>query len=231
MLPMLGCFGMLLVLLFLCLMPLLLVDVMRAALARLHLDPATATLAVVGIFLGGLINLPVYRIERHEEQVLEMMGVFGVWGWTPRLQRVRRDTVIAVNVGGCLIPCGLAAWQILHLADTGGWPLTALVIAAGANILACYLVAQPVSGIGIMMPGFASPAVAVGMSWLLLMGEAYDPVRAPVAFVAGVLGPVVGADLLHLKDITKVSVGMLSIGGAGTFDGIVLSGILAALLA
>ena len=55
--------------------------------------------------------------------------------------------------------------------------------------------------------------------------------RAPVAFVAGVLGPVQGADLLHLKDIKRVSAGMLSIGGAGTFDGIVLSGIVAALLA
>jgi uncharacterized membrane protein len=52
-----------------------------------------------------------------------------------------------------------------------------------------------------------------------------------VAFVAGVLGPLIGADLFHLKDISRVSAGILSIGGAGTFDGIVLSGILAALLA
>ncbi len=68
------------------------------------------------------------------------------------------------------------------------------------------------------------------MSWLLLSGADVLPYRPPVAFVAGVLGPLVGADLLHLRDITRVPVGVLSIGGAGTFDGIVLSSFMAALL-
>jgi len=49
----------------------------------------------------------------------------------------------------------------------------------------------------------------------------------PVAFVAGVTGPLVGADLLHLRDIERMATGMVSIGGAGTFDGILLTGILA----
>ena len=97
--------------------------------------------------------------------------------------------------------------------------------------MVCYLVARPVRGVGIMMPFFVSPVVAVGLTWLLLTSPAYDPIRAPVAFVAGVSGPLIGADLLHLKDMSRVSAGILSIGGAGTFDGIVLSGILAALLA
>ncbi len=61
--PLLGCFGMALSLLFLCLMPFLLVDAMRAAMERLHLHPAAALLAVIGIFVGGLFNIPVYRIE------------------------------------------------------------------------------------------------------------------------------------------------------------------------
>jgi uncharacterized membrane protein len=49
--------------------------------------------------------------------------------------------------------------------------------------------------------------------------------------VAGVAGPLIGADILHLKDIQKNAVGIASIGGAGTFDGIILSGIVAAYLA
>ena len=56
-------------------------------------------------------------------------------------------------------------------------------------------------------------------------------VRVAAAFIAGVLGPLIGADLLHLRDIRTIATGMLSIGGAGTFDGIVLSGIFAAVLA
>jgi len=53
---------------------------------------------------------------------------------------------------------------------------------------------------------------------------------APVALVAGAAGPLIGADLLHLREIGQRAVGVASIGGAGTFDGIVLSGIFAAYL-
>lgn len=54
---------------------------------------------------------------------------------------------------------------------------------------------------------------------------------APVAFPAGVLAPLIGADLFHLRDMEKIDTGVAGIGGAGTFDGIVLSGIVAAYLA
>lgn len=225
-----GCLCVLAAVSLLCLLPVVMVDVMTRALARLHLSPEMAVLAVVGIFLGGLVNVPVYRIERCEPQPVELMGVFGLWGIDPRTVRMRRDTVIAVNVGGCVVPSLVAIWQIRYLGTVGGWPAAALCIVTAANIAVCYKAARPLRGVGIMMPSFLSPLVCVSLAWLLLAGNQYDAVRAPVAFVAGVCGPLVGADLLHLGDISRVAVGMLSIGGAGTFDGIVLSSILAALL-
>jgi uncharacterized membrane protein len=124
----------------------------------------------------------------------------------------------------------LVLWEMLHLAGIGGWPLLAMPLVAAGNVAVCYRIAIPVPNVGIAMPGFVSPLVTVGLSWLLLMPDTYDPVHAPVAFVGGVLGPLIGADLFHLKDITKISAGVASIGGAGTFDGIVLSGVLAAIL-
>jgi uncharacterized membrane protein len=229
--PLVGCLGMALSLLFLCLMPFILVDAMRAAMERLHLHPAPALLAVVGIFVGGLINIPLYRIERVEEQPVDIFGPFGFGEWVPCLRRVRRDTLVAVNLGGCLIPLALVAWEVLHLLRLGSSIAAATGITVAANVVVCYRASRPVRGVGIAMPGLISPLVSIGMTWLLLSAAAYDSIRAPVAFVAGVLGPLVGADLLHLKDITKVSAGILSIGGAGTFDGIVLSGVLAALFA
>jgi len=45
------------------------------------------------------------------------------------------------------------------------------------------------------------------------------------------LGPLIGADLLHLRDIKTLATGVASIGEDGTFDGILLSGIVAAYLA
>jgi uncharacterized membrane protein len=229
-LPSIGCLTLALAMLALCLMPFFLVDVMLAALERLHLTPQLAVLTLTGIVLGSLVNIPVYRIERDEEQLIDVAAVFGVGRWIPYFRRVRRDTIIAVNLGGCVIPSALAAWEVLHMIRVGGWPLIALAIVATANVATCYRVAWPVPGVGIAMPGFISPLVTVGLSWLLLMPSEFDPIRAPTAFIAGVLGPLIGADLLHLKDITKISAGIASIGGAGTFDGIVLSGILAALL-
>jgi len=92
----------------------------------------------------------------------------------------------------------------------------------------CYVAARPVPGVGIVMPGFVSPAAAACAALLLV------PDAAPsAAFVAGVLGPLVGADFLQIHDLIRNprGVGVASIGGAGTFDGIVLSGILATVLA
>jgi uncharacterized membrane protein len=76
------------------------------------------------------------------------------------------------------------------------------------------------------MPAFIPPLLAAIPSVLLMPDFA-----PPIAFIAGVLGPLIGADLLHLPEIKNVATGMASIGGAGTFDGIVLSGLMAALLA
>ena len=227
--PPLGCLTILAVLGMILMLPFLLADVMKGALVKLDLSPTTAGLAVIGIFLGGLINLPVRRIERADMQPVSPLPMFGMI--RPQPQQFRPDTIIAVNVGGCLIPVALAAWQILRLVRGGGWPVGAMGIAAAVNVAVCYRASRPVPGIGILLPGFIAAAAAVGMSWLLLMESDYASQRAPVAFVAGVVGPLVGADLLRLRDILRVPVGMLSIGGAGTFDGIVLSSFLAALLA
>ena len=144
----------------------------------------------------------------------------------PQLQRVRRQTVIAVNVGGCLIPTGIAVYELMHLVASGAHTLLALAIVCAINCIACYLMARPVAGVGIMMPGLVPPLISAALAIVLAPEEA-----AAVAFVAGVTGPLVGADLLHLKDIQSSGVGMASIGGAGTFDGIVLSGVIAAYLA
>jgi uncharacterized membrane protein len=75
------------------------------------------------------------------------------------------------------------------------------------------------------------PLVAVGMAWLMLGGDHSSELRAPVAFVAGVAGPLVGADLMNLRQFERLSTGLVSIGGAGTFDGIVISGLAAAFFA
>ncbi len=201
-------------------------QVFTAALIKLKLEPASALLLVIGIFLGSPINIPVKRISREESVLADPLAVFGLQGWWPSLRRVHRETVIAVNVGGCLIPVTLAIYETAHVATAGMTPLIGLLLATFINTVACYWLAKPIEGIGIAIPGLFPPLLAT------LCALSFVPDHAPpVAFVAGVLGPLIGADLLHLRDVEKIATGIASIGGAGTFDGIVLSGIVAAYLA
>jgi uncharacterized membrane protein len=227
-LPLLGCLTLAAALFLICLLPVFLVDAMRSALVRLDLHPAVAMLAVIGIFVGSLVNIPVHRIPRTQDQPDLVIGAFGVGWFSPQYRRVRHETVIALNVGGCVIPALLAVKQLGTILGTNSETIFAMLVITAANVFVCYRAARPTPGVGVMMPGLLSPLVAVGLTWLF--GVAQDH-RAPVAFVAGVSGPLIGADLLHLRHISQMSIGTLSIGGAGTFDGIVLSGILAALLA
>jgi len=221
-----GMLPLLLFLLLLVMLPLVFGQLFTSALIKLKLEPTAALLVVIGIFMGSPINIPVKRIPRTELVPADPFAVFGLSGWWPSFQRIRRDTIIAVNVGGCLIPVALAIYETVHVTMTGWQPLAGLLLAIFINTMVCYWMARPIEGIGIAMPGLLPPLLAAMSALFLVPDQA-----PPVAFVAGVFGPLIGADLLHLRDIEKIATGIASIGGAGTFDGIVLSGIVAAYLA
>jgi len=212
--------------LMLVLLPILFGELMVASLSKLHLSPEMALLAMVAIIIGGLVNIPVKRIAHQRLVPIHPLTVFGLGGLWPQMRREHSETIIAVNFGGCVVPTGLAIYQLLYLAAAGASTLLALLVAAGVNIAVCHFVARPVQGVGILLPGLVPAAVAAFLAVIFAPSDA-----APVAYIAGVAGPLIGADLLHLREIEESAVGIASIGGAGTFDGIVLSGIVAAYLA
>jgi uncharacterized membrane protein len=129
-------------------------------------------------------------------------------------------------MGGAVIPLILVVHEITRIVSRGNTALIVTGIAVAVNVIACYLLARPVQGVGIALSPFIPAVLAALSAWLLL--PQFAP---PVAFIAGVLGPVIGADLLHLNEVRGTHVNVVSIGGAGTFDGIVLSGLVATLLA
>ncbi len=206
--------------------PLLLADVMMSAMHKLGLTPGLSLLAVMSIFFGGMINIPVKKIPRSHDMQYNPVDMFGFQRVFPGFVRQRQYTVIALNVGGCLVPCAIGLWQIARMAGQGVPALIAAAIAISINVAVCYWTSRPVKNVGIAMQPFL-PAVVAALCAIVLLPE-FAP---PVAFVAGVAGPLIGADMFHLKEISKINTGMASIGGAGTFDGIVLSGLVATLLA
>ncbi len=213
-------------LVLLILLPLLFAQLMAASLVKLDLEPGTALLLMIGIIVGSGINIPIKRIDRKQTVPAHPLAIFGLGRMVPEMTRMRQQTIIAINVGGCLIPAALAVYEFLHLAKLGPGFLVAGIAAGFVSVVVCYLVARPVPGVGILIPGFV-PALVAALLGLVLGGDQ----AAPVAFVAGTAGPLIGADLLHLREIEESAIGIASIGGAGTFDGIVLSGIIAAYLA
>jgi uncharacterized membrane protein len=199
---------------------------MLAALAKLGLSPPVAFVILVGIILGSSVNIPIKRFPRDQEIFVAPFVMFGFDRLFSQPRRARRYVTLAVNLGGCVIPSALAVYECLLVARRGPAALMILLIVTLANVVVCFRIARPIPRLGLAMPALVPPLIAASLSLLLIPDFA-----PPVAFVAGVLGPLIGADLLHLKQVVKMAPAIASIGGAGTFDGIVLSGLIAALLA
>jgi uncharacterized membrane protein len=192
--------------------PIFLADAMAAAFAKLGLSQGLSLAVVIAMFVGGLFNIPLKRVPRVMSVDTAPLGLYGAGRLFPQWFRQSSSTVIAVNVGGCLIPCAIVAYELARIAAHGSTALALTAAAVAINVGICYRLARPV------------PAAACGF---LFMRE----LAPPIAFTAGVLGPLLGADLLNLRRMMHSGAGIASIGGAGTFDGIVLSGLVATLLA
>ncbi len=233
-----GCLVLFSLLLMTCVLPFLLINVATSALENLHLSRTAALLVVIGIVVGSGINLPIVRYPLDHFVEVPVFEPFAGWSVMPQVKRMRQEMTVSVNVGGCVIPVLLGFWLLPYIFRGGTTPTLVLLIAMSANILACYRLARPIPGMGIALPFFLPALVAITTTWLgfILMGATADsvdlgPLVAPVAYVSGISGPLIGADLLNWRRFQSIGTGSVSIGGAGTWDGIVLSGILAALLA
>src|ERR1700730_16251393 len=111
--PLLSLFAFLLLLL---LIPMLFGELMATSLVKLHLSPQAAVLLMMAIIVGGLVNIPVKRIAHERVVPVHPAAVLGVGGLWPGMRRESRETIIAVNFGGCVIPTGLALYELLQLA-------------------------------------------------------------------------------------------------------------------
>lgn len=170
--------------------------------------------------LGSYINIPVARLPGAHEHAGEVINFFGVQYIVPVVVN-SPGTVIAVNVGGALIPFILSMYLIVKNRLYGP-----SILAVGIVTVVVHLMARPVPGVGIAVPIFIPPLVTAVVA---LMLSRWNP--APLAYIAGSLGTLIGADLLNLGKVRGLGAPVASIGGAGKFDGIFLTGIVAVLLA
>lgn len=170
--------------------------------------------------IGANINIPVATIRSREPIVLiKSYTFFGMEFYVPFYSY--ENVTVAVNVGGALIPVLASAYLfLLHL--NMWFPILISVI---ISTLFIHAIARPVKGLGIVTPFFIPPIFAALLG--IVLGGQMAPV---VAYIAGTMGSLIGADLLNINKIDRLGASFVSIGGAGIFDGVFLTGLVAALL-
>ncbi len=202
------------------LLPFLWVGLMGEAFSRLGVPPHLLFWLLILTLLGSLVNIPIYTWESKEVVGDMVVSYFGMRVRVPRVSRTQK-TVLAVNLGGAVVPVALS----LYLVTRMPFGLCVLLLLGLVTFVANRL-ARPVKGLGIAIPGLIPPLAAALGAYLLCSPE----LRAPSAYIASTMGILIGADLLKLGEIAKMGAPVASIGGAGTFDAIFLSGIIAVLL-
>ena len=170
--------------------------------------------------LGSFFNIPVAELPPEQVMSNQVVDFFGMRYEVPAVSHWQ-GTVIAVNVGGAIIPTLMSIYLLIK---NQLWVKGLVATTIVAVIL--HWTATPMPGLGIAVPVFL-PVLATAIV-AMLMSRQY---AAPLAYIAGSLGTLIGADLTNLDKVRGLGAPVASIGGAGTFDGIFLTGILAVLLA
>ena len=196
------------------------VSALRYAYMRLGMGSGTAMLLLLGSLLGSYFNIPVMQLPQQEMVSGQEIDFFGMRYVVPVLVDWP-GTVIAVNVGGAVIP-GLTSLYLL--AKNRLWLQGVLAVACVAAV--CHALARPIPGLGIALPIFVPAAAAAIVALLISRRQA-----APLAYIGGSVGALGGADLLNFGKLPGLGAPIASIGGAGTFDGIFVTGVVAVLLA
>jgi len=207
--------GCLILFLFILFLPILFVlvffNVVTLGFEKLGLSPEVTILILFLILIGSAINIPLSRKKMVYAKRPTFFGLF------KKSELIASG--LAINLGGAVIPIILSFYFLSKI------PLRPVLIATILMVIISKFLSRPIPGRGIGIPAFIPPLFA------LLFALIFAPhFAAPTAFISGVFGTLIGADILNLPKAKKLGPGILSIGGAGVFDGIFLVGIVSALL-
>jgi uncharacterized membrane protein len=219
-LPMTPGFFSILVGIFALLFLLLQLGALRYAYLSLGVGSGTAMRLLIGSLIGSYFNIPIAVLPAKQVMSDQVVNFFGMQYAVPVVENWP-GTVIAVNVGGAVIPVAMSLYLLVKH-DIWGKGLLATAIVA----VIIHWMATPTPGLGIAVPVFMPAVITAIVAILLSRQEA-----APLAYIGGGLGTLIGADITNLDKVQGLGAPVASIGGAGTFDGIFLTGILAVLLA
>jgi uncharacterized membrane protein len=201
------------------------IGVIHYAFGALGLPPELAFMALFASLIGSYINIPIARIPGGEPHPADIVTAFGMRYRLPA-RYAGEHTTLAVNLGGAVVPVLISAYVLAHQPSI----IIPSVLGVAIVSVVVHRWARPIPGLGIATPMFIPPIIAALCAWFLSGLSGTQHVDG-VAYVSGVLGTLIGADLANLRSLSELGAPVASIGGAGTFDGVFLTGIVAVLLA
>ncbi len=196
------------------------IDLIGLAFRKLGFPPVYSVLLLFLSLIGSHVNIPIKEITSREPVISGRIVDYYWFRYVIPPLEVERKTTIAVNLGGGVIPVLISVFLITMVNPVD------VLIGVFVMTIFIHMIARPVKGLGIAVPALIPPILAAVLALVI------SPQSAPmIAYISGTLGSLIGADLLNLKKIPNLGAPVASIGGAGTFDGIFLTGIISVLLA
>jgi uncharacterized membrane protein len=194
--------------------------ILSYAYRKIGVPPRYMFIVMLVSLLGSHVNLPLFEMRAPPVAAPPATTVYGRTYVRPPVVDPGR-TVVAIHVGGALVPLLLSIYLFVKFRMRARMIVGTAIVAAVVHALATI-----VPGVGIAVPMFLPPLAAAAVALVLAFRRA-----PPLAYVAGSMGALIGADLLNLPRVAQLGAPVVSIGGAGTFDGVFLTGIIAGLLA
>ena len=182
-------------------------------------------LLVVGVLVYfGIAHRILDRMRLTDKQALMFIAAIIVGSFID-IPLMQDPVKLSINVGGALLPAMLAIWLIFKADETAERVraiFSMIAVAAAVYIGARYLPNE-------QEPMFLDPKFIYGITAGLIAYLAGRSRRS--AFIGGVLG-IVLSDFIHMVTIIRLGIpGTTDIGGAGAFDVVIITGIVAVMTA
>ncbi|MGC8607242.1 MAG: DUF1614 domain-containing protein [Vulcanisaeta sp.] len=210
---------------FLVISPLLLF--LFLVLVSIGIQPLLALTLTLGSLLTSYINVVIAEITYYVpfNPFIDLMKLFPMPLVIQRIDKL----FLEVNIGGAIIPVVTSVYLISTYLVGDMAILMAFIISLVISSIVIWQSARLIPGIGIALP----TALPVLLTLILTLISTVLFHANPLAFSysLGSLSTLIGADLLNIKKVIRTMRGYVSIGGAGVFDGIYITGLMSLILA
>ncbi len=137
---------------------------------------------------------------------------------------------VGINMGGAIIPIILSIYLVIKKKLEVYKVIISIVLVSIVTFFVTY--PDPSNGIVSQFPKFLLPAIFASLASVVLLWKNFKK-AAPLAYISGTLGVLIGADVFRLLDLLAYNINKPTpavIGGAVVFDMVFITGILAVIL-